>query len=47
MSNPYKLRCYVAGHEKDVRAVASCHFPEGGFVSGSRDVTTRVWTKNE
>lgn len=47
MALRYKLRCTVTGHEKDVRSVCPAFFPEGGFVSGSRDITSRVWTPNE
>lgn len=43
----YKLRCTVIGHEKDVRAVCVALNPEGGFISGSRDVTARIWMPNE
>ncbi|XP_071118768.1 phospholipase A-2-activating protein-like [Haliotis cracherodii] len=47
MASTYKLRCNIVGHQKDVRAVASTIFPEGGIVSGSRDVTSRIWVPNE
>ncbi|XP_064605533.1 phospholipase A-2-activating protein-like [Liolophura sinensis] len=47
MEASYKLRCNVVGHEKDVRALAPTIFPLGGFVSGSRDITARIWTPNE
>ncbi|ESP05233.1 hypothetical protein LOTGIDRAFT_227892 [Lottia gigantea] len=43
MAAPYKLRCNVVGHEKDVRAVCSTLYPENGILSGSRDVTARIW----
>ncbi|CAF96684.1 unnamed protein product, partial [Tetraodon nigroviridis] len=39
----YKLRCSIQGHEMDVRGLASTVFPEGAFVSVSRDRTGRVW----
>ena len=39
----FKLRCTVIGHEKDVRSLATALNPEGGFASGSRDVTARIW----
>ncbi|XP_069126256.1 phospholipase A-2-activating protein-like [Argopecten irradians] len=47
MAARYKLRCSLAGHQKDVRAVASGLLPEGSILSGSRDVTARVWVPNE
>ena len=47
MAAPYQLRCQLFGHEKDVRAVTAAIFPENGIVSGSRDVTARVWVPNE
>jgi len=46
MAFPYKLRCNVAGHEKDVRALASSIFPEHGMVSGSRDNTSALWIED-
>uniref|UniRef100_A0A8C4HYB8 Phospholipase A-2-activating protein n=1 Tax=Dicentrarchus labrax TaxID=13489 RepID=A0A8C4HYB8_DICLA len=45
-SNSYKLRCSIPGHEMDVRGLASAVFPEGAFVSVSRDRTGRVWVPN-
>ncbi|XP_037539850.1 phospholipase A-2-activating protein [Nematolebias whitei] len=45
-SNSYKLRCSIPGHEMDVRGLASTIFPEGAFVSVSRDRTGRVWLPN-
>ncbi|KAL8576565.1 hypothetical protein ACOMHN_003123 [Nucella lapillus] len=47
MAAPYKLRCNVVGHKKDVRALAPAFIPEGGIVSGSRDCTTCVWIPND
>ncbi|KAL5022612.1 hypothetical protein ScPMuIL_001767 [Solemya velum] len=47
MATPYKLRCVILGHEKDVRAVVPTILPEGGILSGSRDVTARIWAPNE
>ena len=44
MAAPYKLRCNIHGHEKDVRAVAPSIIPDGGIVSGSRDMSARIWT---
>ncbi|XP_029311161.1 phospholipase A-2-activating protein [Cottoperca gobio] len=44
--NAYKLRCSIPGHEMDVRGLASADFPEGAFVSVSRDRTGRVWVPN-
>ncbi|XP_061181732.1 phospholipase A-2-activating protein-like [Saccostrea echinata] len=43
----YKLRCFIVGHEKDVRAISPTIFPSDGILSGSRDVTARVWIPNE
>uniref|UniRef100_A0A3Q1GSQ8 Phospholipase A2-activating protein n=1 Tax=Acanthochromis polyacanthus TaxID=80966 RepID=A0A3Q1GSQ8_9TELE len=45
-SNSYKLRCSIPGHEMDVRGLATAVFPEGSFVSVSRDRTGRVWVPN-
>uniref|UniRef100_A0A672ZNI2 Phospholipase A2-activating protein n=1 Tax=Sphaeramia orbicularis TaxID=375764 RepID=A0A672ZNI2_9TELE len=45
-SNSYKLRCSIPGHEMDVRGLAAAVFPEGAFVSVSRDRTGRVWVPN-
>uniref|UniRef100_A0A669BZ62 Phospholipase A2-activating protein n=1 Tax=Oreochromis niloticus TaxID=8128 RepID=A0A669BZ62_ORENI len=45
-SNSYKLRCSIPGHEMDVRGLAATVFPEGAFVSVSRDRTGRVWVPN-
>ncbi|XP_075999985.1 phospholipase A-2-activating protein [Genypterus blacodes] len=45
-SNSYKLRCSIPGHEMDVRGLATGVFPDGAFVSVSRDRTGRVWVPN-
>ncbi|XP_029975404.1 phospholipase A-2-activating protein [Salarias fasciatus] len=45
-SNTYKLRCSIPGHEMDVRGLTAAFFPEGSFVSVSRDRTGRVWVPN-
>uniref|UniRef100_A0A3P9M9D4 Phospholipase A2 activating protein n=1 Tax=Oryzias latipes TaxID=8090 RepID=A0A3P9M9D4_ORYLA len=45
-TNIYKLRCSIPGHEMDVRGVAPAAFPDGAFVSVSRDRTGRVWVPN-
>ncbi len=47
MASRFKIRCSLTGHKKDVRAVAPAYFPDGGIISGSRDVTSRVWVPNE
>lgn len=47
MAGAYKLRCQIFGHEKDVRAVTASILPENAIVSGSRDVTSRIWIPNE
>ncbi|CAB1345158.1 unnamed protein product [Coregonus sp. 'balchen'] len=44
--NSYKLRCSIPGHEMDVRGLAAAFFPEGAFMSVSRDRTGRVWVPN-
>uniref|UniRef100_A0A8C6TAU2 Phospholipase A2-activating protein n=1 Tax=Neogobius melanostomus TaxID=47308 RepID=A0A8C6TAU2_9GOBI len=44
--NSYKLRCSIPGHEMDVRGLATAAFPEGAFVSVSRDRTGRIWVPN-
>ena len=43
----YKIRCQIFGHEKDVRSICNALYPDGAFISGSRDVTARVWVQNE
>ncbi|XP_051923054.1 phospholipase A-2-activating protein [Hippocampus zosterae] len=45
-SNFYRLRCSIPGHEMDVRGLAAAVFPEGAFVSVSRDRTGRIWVPN-
>ncbi|KAK3090943.1 hypothetical protein FSP39_015921 [Pinctada imbricata] len=47
MAAPYKFRCNIVGHEKDVRTVCPAFVPNNGIISGSRDVTARVWAPNE
>jgi len=47
MDLDFKLRCCIIGHEQDVRAVSALSYPVGSFVSGSRDVTSRVWVPDE
>lgn len=47
MASPYKLRCNLVGHEKDVRALVTSIFPENGLISGSRDNTSCIWVENE
>ncbi|KAK7909706.1 hypothetical protein WMY93_014390 [Mugilogobius chulae] len=44
--NSYKLRCSIPGHEMDVRGLATAAFPEGAFISVSRDRTGRIWVPN-
>ncbi|XP_034146766.1 phospholipase A-2-activating protein [Esox lucius] len=44
--NSYKLSCSIPGHEMDVRGLSAAVFPEGAFVSVSRDRTGRVWVQN-
>ncbi|MBN3306153.1 phospholipase A-2-activating protein [Amia ocellicauda] len=44
--NTYRLSCSIPGHEMDVRGVASALFPDGAFVSVSRDRSARVWVPN-
>ncbi|NWR50334.1 PLAP protein, partial [Regulus satrapa] len=39
----FRLRCSLLGHEQDVRGLTRGLFPEGGFVSVSRDRTARLW----
>ncbi|KAM3857742.1 phospholipase A-2-activating protein [Diretmus argenteus] len=45
-TNSYKLRCSIPGHEMDVRGLAAAAFPDGAFVTVSRDRTGRVWAPN-
>ncbi|KAL0970343.1 hypothetical protein UPYG_G00240700 [Umbra pygmaea] len=45
-SNSYKLSCSIPGHEMDVRGLSTAVFPEGAFISVSRDRTGRVWVPN-
>ncbi|XP_053395858.1 phospholipase A-2-activating protein-like [Mercenaria mercenaria] len=47
MAASYQLRCQIFGHEKDVRAVTAAILPENAIVSGSRDLTARVWVPIE
>ncbi|XP_053395421.1 phospholipase A-2-activating protein-like [Mercenaria mercenaria] len=47
MAASYQLRCQIFGHEKDVRAVTAAILPESAIVSGSRDITARVWVPIE
>ncbi|KAK6640097.1 hypothetical protein RUM43_008374 [Polyplax serrata] len=44
-SQPYKLSCSIYGHNGDVRAVAVTK--DGKIVSGSRDMTAKLWIPNE
>uniref|UniRef100_A0AAZ3PMD7 Phospholipase A-2-activating protein n=1 Tax=Oncorhynchus tshawytscha TaxID=74940 RepID=A0AAZ3PMD7_ONCTS len=44
--NSYKLSCSIPGHEMDVRGLSAAFFPDGAFVSVSRDRTGRVWVPN-
>ncbi|ELT98127.1 hypothetical protein CAPTEDRAFT_160241 [Capitella teleta] len=46
MASVYKLRCSLVGHEKDVRSVYPAIKPDNGILSGSRDVTARIWMPN-
>lgn len=39
----FRLRCSLLGHGQDVRGLTRGLFPEGGFVSVSRDRTARLW----
>ncbi|XP_039615773.1 phospholipase A-2-activating protein [Polypterus senegalus] len=39
----YRLSCSILGHALDVRGLAASVFPEGGFVSVSRDKTAKAW----
>ncbi|XP_054665291.1 phospholipase A-2-activating protein isoform X2 [Grus americana] len=39
----YRLRCSLMGHGQDVRGLTCGLFPQGGFVSVSRDRTARLW----
>uniref|UniRef100_A0A673LL71 Phospholipase A-2-activating protein-like n=1 Tax=Sinocyclocheilus rhinocerous TaxID=307959 RepID=A0A673LL71_9TELE len=45
-SNAYRLRCSLPAHEMDVRGLAAAAYPDGAFVSVSRDRTARVWVPN-
>uniref|UniRef100_A0A2C9JHZ5 Phospholipase A-2-activating protein n=1 Tax=Biomphalaria glabrata TaxID=6526 RepID=A0A2C9JHZ5_BIOGL len=47
MANPYKLRCNLTGHDKDVRALTTSIFPENGLISGSRDNTSCIWVESK
>ena len=40
---PYKLRCSMPGHSKDVRSVTVGDLMEECIVSGSRDKTAKLW----
>ncbi|XP_039589171.1 phospholipase A-2-activating protein isoform X3 [Passer montanus] len=39
----FRLRCSLLGHGQDVRGLTRGLFPEGSFVSVSRDRTARLW----
>jgi WD40 repeat protein len=41
---PFALSATLAGHEQDVRAVASCN--DGAILTGSRDSAVRVWHRH-
>ncbi|KAG7330272.1 hypothetical protein KOW79_006494 [Hemibagrus wyckioides] len=41
--NTYRLSCSIPAHEMDVRGLATAFFPDGAFVSVSRDRTAKVW----
>lgn len=45
-SNSYRLRSSLPAHDMDVRGLAAAAFPDGAFVSASRDRTARVWVPN-
>lgn len=45
-TNSYKLSCSIPGHEMDVRGLTTAIFPDGAFVSVSRDRTGRLWVPN-
>jgi len=48
MSVGYKLRCTLAGHEKDVRSLSTFNISGiDNILSGSRDVTARTWMANK
>ncbi|XP_026990269.2 phospholipase A-2-activating protein [Tachysurus fulvidraco] len=42
----YRLSCSIPGHEMDVRGLVTAGFPDGAFVSASRDKTAKVWMPN-
>ena len=42
---PFQLSTTLFGHKKDVRCLAA--FESGGLVSGSRDLTARIWQLDE
>lgn len=41
----YKLSCAIYGHNGDVRSVTATK--DGKIVSGSRDMTAKLWVPNE
>lgn len=45
MALPYKLSCAIYGHRSDVRSVTVTK--DGKIVSGSRDMTAKLWAPNE
>ncbi|KAM6949077.1 phospholipase A-2-activating protein [Aplochiton taeniatus] len=45
-SSSYKLSVSIPGHEMDVRGLSTALFPDGAFVSVSRDRTGRLWVPN-
>ena len=44
-SPPFTLSATLAGHEQDVRAVAS--LSDGAVLTSSRDSTVRVWRRED
>jgi len=43
----YKLSDTLIGHEADVRGVTASVYPQGGIITVSRDLSCRVWCKDE
>ncbi|GIY85754.1 hypothetical protein CEXT_85252 [Caerostris extrusa] len=39
----YYVRQAYKGHSADVRVVKTARFPEGGFITGSRDTLVKLW----
>ncbi|GFT35908.1 hypothetical protein NPIL_487351 [Nephila pilipes] len=42
-SSSYSIKGVYKSHTADVRVVKAARFPEGGFITGSRDTLVKLW----